>query len=60
MEHAQSGGNRAKRSFRRSPELRPNNLSSSPGTAELVLLEASVKDAVGEHIPNLSRDNFKI
>ena len=29
-------------------------------TAELVLLDVSVKDAAGEHIPNLSKDNFRV
>lgn len=29
-------------------------------TSELVLLDVSVKDAAGEHISNLSRDNFRI
>jgi Ca-activated chloride channel homolog len=29
-------------------------------TAELVLLDVSVKDAAGEHIGNLGRDNFKV
>ena len=29
-------------------------------TSDLVLLDVSVKDAAGEHISNLSRDNFRI
>ena len=29
-------------------------------TSELVLLDVSVRDAAGEHISNLSRDNFRI
>lgn len=29
-------------------------------TAELVLLDVRVKDAAGEHISNLSKDNFKV
>ena len=29
-------------------------------TAELVLLDVSVKDAAGEHVSNLTKDNFRI
>jgi len=29
-------------------------------TADLVLLDVSVKDAAGAHVPNLSRDNFQV
>ena len=29
-------------------------------TSELVLLDVSVKDAAGEHVSNLSKDNFRI
>ena len=29
-------------------------------TAELVLLDVSVKDSAGEHIPNLSRESFQV
>jgi VWFA-related protein len=39
------------------PPEQPYKLSV---TAELVLLDVSVKDAAGEHIPNLRKDDFRI